>query len=468
VLAETGSSAVFSLLSMLVIGRVIGPDATGTGMIAIATFALFDMVGATLFPDALVQHRGLERRHASSALTFAVLTGLLSAVLFAGFAPVLAHWSDAPEVTTLCLALAPLLPLSAFAGAASGLVLREQRFRLLAARVLIGQPVALAAGLVLAFAGSGPWAMVVNQAAATVMVFLLLAVLGRVPLRPMLNRAALADLWPVAIPQVAAIGVLVGRYRLFLVVVGLLTTEAVLAVSHFAFRMLDAALVMVWQATGRIGVPRLCGLQHDEEAMAESFGDLAQLQALLGMPMAAGIALVAPDLVQAVLGPAWYGAAQAAQIAGLAAVLSFVHGDTLSLFLARGKARWNVGVNIAALLVPLASLLILRPQTPQGVALAWAAQSLILPPVLTFIVLREVRRPFSWLLGRIAPALVGTAAMIAAVLALELLLRLPAAIELLAAAVVGGAVYVGIAWTMLRGRLPRALSRQTAATPSLA
>lgn len=467
-LAETGSSAVFSLLSMLVIGRVIGPDATGTGMIAIATFALFDMVGATLFPDALVQHRGLERRHASSALTFAVLTGLLSAVLFAGFAPVLAHWSDAPEVTTLCLALAPLLPLSAFAGAASGLVLREQRFRLLAARVLIGQPVALAAGLVLAFAGSGPWAMVVNQAAATVMVFLLLAVLGRVPLRPMLNRAALADLWPVAIPQVAAIGVLVGRYRLFLVVVGLLTTEAVLAVSHFAFRMLDAALVMVWQATGRIGVPRLCGLQHDEEAMAESFGDLAQLQALLGMPMAAGIALVAPDLVQAVLGPAWYGAAQAAQIAGLAAVLSFVHGDTLSLFLARGKARWNVGVNIAALLVPLASLLILRPQTPQGVALAWAAQSLILPPVLTFIVLREVRRPFSWLLGRIAPALVGTAAMIAAVLALELLLRLPAAIELLAAAVVGGAVYVGIAWTMLRGRLPRALSRQTAATPSLA
>jgi O-antigen/teichoic acid export membrane protein len=469
VLAETGSSAVFSLLSMLVIGRVIGPEAAGTGMVAIATFTLFDLLGATFFPDALVQYRKLERRHASSALTCALLVGLTAGLAFAAFAPLLARWSDAPAVTALCLALAPLLPLSAFAGAASGLVLREQRFALLAARVLIGQPLGLIAGLGFAFAGTGPWAMIANQAAASVTVFLLILLFGRVPLRPLLDRAALADLWPVAIPQVAAIGVMVGRYRLFLVALGLMTTEVVLALSHFAFRMLDSVLVMVWQATGRIGVPRLCGLQHDREAMAESFGDLAQLQALLGMPMAAGIALVAPDLVQALLGPAWSGAAQAAQIAGFAAVLSFVHGDTLSLFLARGKPRWNVGVNIAGLVVPLTALLIIQPHTPQGVAMAWAAQSFILPPVLTVIVLRELDRPFSWLLGRIAPALVGTAAMTAAVLALELLVRLPAGLELLVAAAVGGAVYAAIAWTMLRGRLPRALSRQpTAASPFLA
>ncbi len=468
VLAETGSSAVFSLVSMLFIGRVIGPEAAGTGMIAIAAFMLVDPVGATLFPDALVQHRALGRRHAASALSFATLVGLVAGIIFAACGPLLADWSANPEVTWLCLTLAPLLPLSAFAGAASGLVLRDQRFALLSARVLIGQPLALLGGLTLAWLGYGPWAMIVNQVVATLAAFLLMLVLGRVPLRPMLSRAALAELWPVAIPQVTAVCVLVGRYRLFLVVVGLMTTEAVLAVSHFAFRMLDAALVMVWQATGRISLPRLCALQHDRDAMADAYGDLAQLQALLGMPLAVGIALVAPDLVQALLGPAWAGAAHAAQVAGLAAVLTFLHGDPISLFVARGKARWNVYVNLAALLVPLACLLIVQPRTPTMVAIAWAAQSLLLPPVLIYVVLRELNRPLTWLLARIAPALVATGAMTATVLALELTLRLSAWMELVVAAVLGGCVYVGVAMAMLRGQLPRALSRHPHPEPATA
>ncbi len=92
VLAETATAAVFSLLSMLAIGRVIGPQAAGTGMIAIATFALFDLVGATLFPDALVQLRRLGQRHAGSALTFTALVGCAAAGAFALLAPWLADW----------------------------------------------------------------------------------------------------------------------------------------------------------------------------------------------------------------------------------------------------------------------------------------------------------------------------------------------------------------------------------------
>jgi hypothetical protein len=41
--------------------------------------------------------------------------------------------------------------------------LREQRFRLLALRLLPGQPLALCIGLVLALGGHGPWAMIGSQ-----------------------------------------------------------------------------------------------------------------------------------------------------------------------------------------------------------------------------------------------------------------------------------------------------------------
>lgn len=445
---------------MLVIGRVIGPEAAGTGMVAIAAFMLLDVAGATLFTDAVVQQQTLSARQAGTALTGATLAGCAAALMLAVGAPWLASASEAPQVLPLALALAPLLPVSAFAGCASGLVLRQQRFQLLAMRVLIGQPVALAVGLGLAAEGYGPWAMIGNQVVATAAAFLLLLLLGRLGGKIVLDRAALTSLWPIAGPQVLAVFVMVGRYRIFLLALGLVTTEAVVAICHFAFRMLDAALVMVWQATSRIAMPRLCALQGDDDAQAEAFGDLAQLQALLGMPLAAGIALTAPDLVQALLGPAWYQSAHAAQIVGLSAIVTFVHGDTTSLFVARGKARRNVTIATAATLLPLTALIVFQPATPSGVALAWASQALIMPPILTWVVLRELHRPATWLLSRIAPAVVATGALAATVIGMELIVELSAGWELLLAATIGGAVYCAVAWMMLRGRLPRALMRR--------
>jgi O-antigen/teichoic acid export membrane protein len=459
VLIETATSAVFSLLSMLVIGRVIGPEATGTGTIAMATFLLLDLIAAAIFTDALVQYPRLEARHARSAVTGSVLVGVLTALVLAGTAPALAHGADAPQVLGLCLALAPLLPLSAYAGAASGLALREHRFALLSMRVLLGQPLALAVALVLAQRGYGPWAMVANQVIATVASFLLLLVFGRPRLRPALDLAALRDLWPIAGPQIVAVVVMAGKYRIFLVALGFVVAEAVVAVSHFAFRMLDAALMMVWQSGTRIAMPRLCALQADRHALAEAFGDMAQLQALLGMPIAVGVAMTAPDLVKALLGPAWMASAEAVRIVGFAATLSFIHGDLTSLYVAIGKPRRNLQLALASAVLPLAMLLLVRPSTAPGVALCWAAPSLVMPPLIARMVLAEVGRPPLWLLRRIAPALLATAAMAASVYAAQHTMRLSAFDMLLVSTALGAAVYLGVAWAALGGRLPAALVR---------
>lgn len=457
VLAESVAAAAFSLLSMLVIGRVIGPEAAGVGTVALAAFLILDVLTAAMWPDSLVQLPGLARRHADSALTASVLIGLVGGLGLAACGPLLASGTGLPEVAWLVLALAPLLPLSAFSGTASGLYLREQRFRLLAMRLFIGQPVALAVGLSLAFTGHGPWSMVLAQAATTLTTFALM-LRGGVAFRPGIDWAALRELWPVAGPQVAGVAVLVGKYRFFLLALGLLVSPNVLAVCHFGFRMLDAALGIVWQTVSRISMPRLCALGRDRTAMAESYGDFAQLQALLGLPICVGIALTAPDLVQVLLGPAWAGTAEATQVVAWAVVPALLYGDTLSLFVATGKARRNLHVSVAALALPLVALAVFRPQTPGGIALTWAAQSLVMPPVLTWIVLREVGRSPMWLLRRIAPGATATAAMAIAVLAVQHAMVLPPLSRLIVSMVTGAMVFAGAAWIALRGRLPRALA----------
>jgi O-antigen/teichoic acid export membrane protein len=330
--------------------------------------------------------------------------------------------------------------------------------------VLLGQPLALSAGLAAAAAGLGAWAMVANQAVATGTVFLLFLLAGRLPLRPALDRAALRELWPVAWPQLGALLLMVGKYRIFLLALGLLMAEAALAHANIAFRMVDAALVMAWTAVARIAMPRLCAVQQDRAALARCYGEVARLTALVGLPIALGVALVADDLVAGLLGPAWAGTADAARVAALAAALTFLHGDPFSLFVALGRARWNMLAAAASLAAPLLVLLVLRPQTAGGAALAWGSQAVLVTPALIWVVLRQLGRSLPWLLRQSAPGILAGATMVPAVLLVQLAMaESPPLGRLVVAAVVGAAVFLGTAWLALGRRLPEALMRSGAA-----
>lgn len=456
VLVETASAAVFALLSMLIVGRQIGPDAMGLATVALAAFLLLDVLASSLFSDAIVQCPQFGPNHAGSTAATCLLAGTAAALVLIALGPVLAAVAHAPQVTALTWALAPLLPISAWSGAMSGLALRRHRFRLLAARALAGQPIALGAGLLAAVEGYGPWAMIANQAAATAVTFVLL-VSARQVTRLRLDRSALRDLWPIAVPQVAAVFVTTGKYRIFLLALGFTVGHSVVALSHAAFRLLDGPLMVVFQSVNRIGLPRMCVEQGHRERLAETFGEMAQLQALLGLPVATGIALVAPAMVLTLLGPEWQAAADAAQIVGFASTIGFLAGDASSLFVAVNKPKRNIVVAVASLVLPLTLLFALRPTTPEGVALCWASQSVLLPPVTAWLAVRELGRSPWWLLGQTAPAVIATLGMVVAVIALRSAVPMRASVQLIASMACGGAVYLGIAAVLLRLRMPTAL-----------
>jgi O-antigen/teichoic acid export membrane protein len=278
-MAESVSTAVASLLSILLIGRAIGAEALGAATIALSAFLLIDVLGASLFTDALVQHRAPTARHRGSAASVHLLVGCVAGLLLAGLAPLIASGAGLPEVQALTLALAPLLPLSAWCGFASAGLMREQRFALLAMRALLGQPLALLAGLTLARMEVGAWAMIASQATTTLITASLLRLRGGPTPQLTLDRAALSELWRVAGPLIASIVVLVGRYRVFMLALGLVTVPSVVALSHVAFRLIDGALVVVYQSSFRIGLPRL--------APAHASGDRGDCRAIGGQAAAA-------------------------------------------------------------------------------------------------------------------------------------------------------------------------------------
>jgi O-antigen/teichoic acid export membrane protein len=454
---EALATIVFSFLSLVIIGRVIGPEAAGTAAVALAAFLLLDAVSSSLFTEALVQRAQLTKSHSDSAITLSTLMGLIAGLGLMLVGPLLVG-STSFEMAWLIRALACLLPLSAFTNASMGMLIRSHRFRIPALRVLIGQSLGLLVGLYLAHAGYGPWAMISLQISVTVIGVILILCYGHIGARPRINRQALRDLLPIAGPQYAATLIGHGKYRLFILALGIALPESVVARSHFAFRILDAVMMPVWQITTRLSLPRLCSLQYHRGQQADAYGELVQLQSLLGLPVVVGFILVGPDLVGILLGAQWSGTAEAARLAGLAEIAFMLLGNYGSLFIAFGRSSWNLHFSLVRLLLQLFGLVLLRPETPVEVAVAWAAPSLILAPIVCACVLRNLDRSLMWLIKWNVPALLATGAMAGSVMIVQMSLMAPLFIRLPIGILVGAVTFVSVAWLTLGRKLPPAIA----------
>ncbi|MBX6746415.1 MAG: oligosaccharide flippase family protein [Acetobacteraceae bacterium] len=228
--------------------------------------------------------------------------------------------------------------------------------------------------------------------------------------------------------------------------------------THIAFRLLDVALAVVTGATARLAMPRLAALQHDRAALARAYGELTQLQALIGLPVTVGMAIAAPRLIELLLGGPWLAAAGPARLVALAAVPLLLVGPASALWLAVGRTRMNLLMHAIAFAVPLLLLALLRPAGPEGAALCWIGGSLAVPPMQLWLILRELGRPLSWLLGQLLVPVAATLAMAGA--AGWVALRMagePAITALPVTALAGAAVYLLAVLLALRGRWPRAL-----------
>lgn len=453
VVAETAVAALFSLVALLGVARVIGPQQAGLGALAASAYLLVEGPVAMLFGDALMQRRTLEPRHVTTAFWVTLGVGLVAATGLALLAPLIAAASGLPEMTPMLRVLALLLPVAGLGGMFAGLALRERWYRLLSMRTLLGQPVALALGIAAGLHGLGAWALVVQQVAATLVGFALMAWWFRGWARPALDREALAALWRVAGPQVLALVVMTARYRAFILVLGLVATETVVAVTHVSFRMIDVAGAIVVSAIGRLAAPRLSALQEQRGALAESFGMLTRWQALGGLPVALGLAVVAPQLITALMGPAWAEAGEPGRVIGISAALWIVAGPVMALWLAMGRTRMNLIVQALACVLPVALLAVLRDPSPGLAAWCWASAAVVLPFWQLHLALRALHRSWAWLLGWLAPTLWAALAMLVAALMVQrLTLPWPPVLSL-AVTCIAGALGWGAAvavWWMAR------------------
>jgi lipopolysaccharide exporter len=386
--------------AQVLLARMLGPQVFGLFGIGLVLLTFANFISGFGFGWSLLQRQDLKEEDIRFAWTWQLLAGLLAAAGLYGLAPWLAGVFRAPEALGVIRWLSLACVFQAAAAPATYLLQRALNFRALGL-IQVGSYAAgyLAVGLPMAWAGAGVHALVAAWLVQTGSALLASYALQPHALRPLL--------W---YPQAAQV-MRTGRAVFFTnlvnwtlgnldrLLIARLLNPTSLGLYNVAYNLATVPNTLLLGALQPAFMAAGAQLQDQRERLAAAYLQMLATLLVLGLPAFTVLALLSPDLVALLYGPAW-------QEAGPVLALLFAFMPAFVIWGISTPVLWNTGrpQQEFALQLPLIPLgaLALWLAAPHGIAAAaLAVGGLLLLRALVLVVaaLRALRMPGS----RLAP-----------------------------------------------------------------
>jgi len=237
-------------------------------------------------------------------------------------------------------------------------------------------------------------------------------------------------------------------------VVGKMLGQSALGAYNFAWTMANLPLDKVTAMVGSVTPAFFAAAQGDKAGLRRYLLTLTEGLALVTFPAAFGLALVAPDLVQVLLGDRWESTIVPLQILACYASFRSVQPLAAQVLMVTGDAAWAARLGVlTAVLMPL-GFYYASTWGLNAVALAWV---LLYPLHFAAVYERVARRidcPVATIARSIWPAASGSLGMAVVVLALsQIAVTWAPVTRLVASVLAGAATYITIMLTLHRGRV---------------
>lgn len=413
---STGTYAITALMTF-VLAAILGPHEFGLLWIAVVWVTLAQILlqhGPTM---AVIQHEHITDRHLNAAFWSTMAGALLFAAALAASAPLWAAVNRLPELTPICLALVPIVPLYALNVIPEALLRRRLQLRGIAIRYLIAGLVAGLAGVACAVAGLGVWALVVQQLGMTLLATVMLWAVT--PWRPSLGpiRRELREIRGTSVKTlVGAVGDF-GSMRIDVLLMGALFGPVVVGLFRFAVRFPEMVVDVTARGLQTVSLPDLARHSEDRAALAARLGRLVHAGVVFSVP-ALGVLAAAAEPLVLIIGEQWQESVQPLRLLCLASGFLLLH----SLFGAALQAAQRPGLPavmtwITAVATGGAILVAALQSAEAGtagqllaVAIAVLLVQLPLTGVLGYLTFRRVLRVSAWPTARLAvPSLLAAA-----------------------------------------------------------
>jgi O-antigen/teichoic acid export membrane protein len=338
-----------SLIVFTVLGRILGPKDFGLVAAASVVVLFLRILVDGGISRKLIQIDTLRPEMVDTAFWAAVASGAALTLLTVAAAPLIADLFGQPRLTNVVRALSVILLLASFDRTQSALLDRRLAFRTQAIRSALAALCSSILAILAAIAGWGVWALVLQSVSYEVVTIACLWILSG--WRPHFTFA-LKDLG-----ELLSFG---GRYMGFGItqylilnadnfLIGVFLGPIALGYYVVSYRVLivgNEALVMT---VNRVGLATFSRLQTDQPQLERAIYGVASLSAAVALPIYAGLALLAPELIHLLFGPHWAASTPVMQVlcvAGAAqAITAFTHPLIIALGRVRDELRWNLGAS---------------------------------------------------------------------------------------------------------------------------
>ena len=450
-----GAHALFQLIFLVVLARLLEPRAFGVVAAATVIFNIAGISSRLGFGAALIQRAELDERYICTAFYFFVLTGAAMVGLAQlAAAPIAAFFRMEGELTEVVRVLSLAILTTNFSEVAAALLRRNLRFKAFAAGTVISHLLGYGCmGVALAYFEFGVWALVGAQLAQCAVRTAIYLHLQPHPKAFHVDLAALRDLLSfgggITLYQVASNVALQGDN----LVVGRWLGAEALGLYGRAYQIAKAPVGMIGHGIVSVLFPTMAQLQHQGDRLAVAFRRSICATALFSLPLGLAMAILAPEVVWVMLGSRWQEVVLPLQILSIGLLFRMTFQVADSFAAAAGavyRAAWR---KLAYAVAVVCGALIGQRWGIAGVAVGvWAALAINFI-LMSHLLLRITGLPLRMFAAAFLPALFTTAILCGELALLRLALR-PFDLHPIATLLIGVATAALILLLLVRS-LPR-------------
>jgi lipopolysaccharide exporter len=435
---------LIGIVSTLILARLLVPDDFGIVAMASVIVTFADIIFGLGINVALIQRRNPTQAYYNTAWTLRILQTTGVALLLAVLAPFAAEYYKDPRVTSVVQVMAFSLLVNAFENVGIINFQKELRFAEDARFVLFKRLVGFAITIVMTLVLDNYWGMIIGALGARTV-----STVRSYMVHPMRPWFALSEWRGIfAVSQ----WVLVKNISQFLdqklhvFLVGGVATTGVTGGYTLASEISDVPAADLLAPINRVLFPAFARAADDMAELVKLLVRAQSVQVMVTFPACIGFVMTAHELVPVALGEKWLFVVPFIQILALSNIIGSISSSANYVLTVIGKMRPLALTSWVQIGVFLAGVLLLRSDLgPERIA-----QVRLAAIVLTFglsyaILMRNVPGLSVALLARgTGRPLLGSLAMVLALMALQAGLHIGPAPMLLLKVVTGGLVYCGV------------------------
>lgn len=378
VLFEGAGRQVFSAVTLVVLLWLLDSEDFGLFALAAVCVRAAQVIQLGGLTSGLIQRRVLDPEHLDAAfLGVLALSAGTSMVLWFS-ADLIASFFGEPTLTGLVHWMAIVPFLSGFNQVHLQLLNRDMRFKDLAKRNLVANPIGGIAAIAAGLSGLGVWSLVIREICTELVLLVICWSSSRWRPACRWSKRHARELFAFGYSMTGANILNFTRKEAATIIIG-----KALGVNELGYYNIATRICGVLKATSVTGVgavfyPLLSRLQDDTPAVQKAFLTALRVSCGATFPLYVGVAMLAPIAVPVILGPEWLPATMVLQILAIQALVESFSALSFTMLASAGLSKLKmkaVAVSVAAGLVM--ALIVVRYGV-EAVAGAYLLESLLL------------------------------------------------------------------------------------------